>query len=204
MADSDWIELCSGVNVIQVAMIRSALEARGIEVFVQGEQHHAVLGPLGAAVRQRVLVRRAALPVARELASEIAGDLGPGVDDDGLRDDTYREPWVDEEDDSVEDDPEDRLTSKRKSLPIVLILASLGLAVGFAHMHASKPRFGALLLFVAIFSLGLIIGGRLEGVLLLLVVYAVDLIGGIVAVVQYNRRLDRTERSALTQSAAHS
>jgi hypothetical protein len=64
----------------EASMVRSALEAHDIYSYVQGENHRALLGGMGAFIELRVLVRRADLDDARELLEELRRT--PASDDD--------------------------------------------------------------------------------------------------------------------------
>src|SRR5690349_1144058 len=69
--DSKLTELTTCADSGEAGALRSRLEAEGIPCFIQGEQHHAMLGSIyGGVIEVRVMVPEAALARAKELMAE--------------------------------------------------------------------------------------------------------------------------------------
>ncbi len=165
MAD-ELTTVCTCGHVFEAQAIRAALEARGLFVHVDGLHHTSMYGGLAAPMILRIMVPRSQLAIARELASEVVGELPPvdDEDDDDEHDEfsphrrpqpedlaRYGEPIEDEQgegDEDDEDDDEDEQTAlaQRGRHPIakVLIVSGLGVGVGFVLITA---YFGALVSF---------------------------------------------------------
>lgn len=67
MSEADLVLLRSCADNNEAALIRSLLEADGIDCVVQGEQHRSMLGIMGAVIELRVLVAERDLEYANSL-----------------------------------------------------------------------------------------------------------------------------------------
>jgi hypothetical protein len=85
------VTLCSCQNIGEAYAIRASLEARGVPTLVDGEHQRGMLG-LGSAVALRIMVPRAQLRLAYELALEIISDLPQPEFGDEAEEAAEREP----------------------------------------------------------------------------------------------------------------
>ena len=122
---------------VDAMSVRSLLEAEGIEVFIQGENHRAMEGALlGAMIELRAMVRARDLDDARELIEEL----------------DYAEHLPAE---TVEPDPGDKSLQQFQAREIVSIetnrdpakaaLLAVVIPFGAGHYYAHRPRFAAAL-----------------------------------------------------------
>src|SRR5688572_20633122 len=79
-AGLDLVPLRTTDDLAAAELVRAALEAEGIPVFVQGAQHHATMGILAGHVPLRVLVPQSRLAEARELLDALEA-RGATIDD---------------------------------------------------------------------------------------------------------------------------
>ncbi len=203
--DDRYVLLCRCRDAVEAQAVRAALDARGIPVRLEGEHMHGILGSLhGAMVQPRIMVPASALRIARTLAADIVGPFDdPGDDaDEGDEGSPWRLPAAESDDaqlveiDDTGDELEDSPPVRRKSMGVVGILALMGLAVGFAHIYVGHTGRGLALLVLAAFAVGsLIVGG--PGMALLPVVWALDIVGGVVGVVRHNRALGEPRRAGV-------
>jgi hypothetical protein len=196
MGDEPFVLLCECRNVGELQLVRSALEANSVPMRIEGEATHGVLGAIhGAAQMPRVLVPPKWLEAARAIATDIVGpfDDAPLEDDDDEKGSPFREDaGLDDaaRDDAELDDPDDAgPLVRRKMLGVPFLLVMLGLAVGFGHIYAGRMRTGIALLALAIIGVIDAVFGAGWGVFLLIAVELFDLVGGLVGVAQYNRKL---------------
>lgn len=202
------VPLCKCMDLVQAQMIRSSLEARGVPAFIDTVNQRAVLGMLGAAIDLRVMVPRSQLPLARELASELIPDLknDEEVDEDeellSQPMSPSRRPIAEDlqpGDEEAEEEYEPPTRSRRKSIPLALIVGILFLSLGTLHLYMGKERTGGILLVTAAFGIGAIMGGQWWGSLVFTGVWLFDLIRGIVLILRHNAELDAAApRAALT------
>jgi hypothetical protein len=198
MVDDAFVLLCECRDFGELQLVRMALETGNVPLRIDGEATHGALGAFsGAAQRARVLVPPKWLPTARRIAADVVGpfdDAPLDADDDGEPGSPFREEAKSDEGaqsdaDAIDDHDDDGPLVRRKMVGVPFLLVMIGLAVGFAHIYAGHKRTGIVLLALAV--VGLVDGlfGQGWGVLLLVAVELFDLVGGIIAVSQYNRRL---------------
>lgn len=208
MADSDaFVLLCECRNVGELQLVRAALQARGVPMRIEGETLHGVLGALhGAALSPRVMVPKMWLPTARSIAAEVVGPFDDAEPEDERAHArlALREPADADEDDAPaaedtddEDEDEGPAPERRKFLGVPLLLALLGLSIGFSHLYIRKTGIGAVLLLVFLAALTAWFAGRASAVVVMAGVYAFDLVGGLVGVLRHNRALPQPQRPAI-------
>ena len=193
MSDDEFVCIGTSSDPMVIEAVRSSLEARGIPFTIHGAQATAMLGSFyGAPLASRVMVPRSHAAVAVELAEEVMGELD-GVDgeveDDGHPTDDHpmrREPH-DPEDEEDEEERQLVRSAKPKSIAIPVILAVVGIGLGFSHIYAGRRTMGGILLLLALFGLGMSLGGNWLGPLLLAGVWLTDLVGGLLGVAAFNR-----------------
>jgi hypothetical protein len=216
MADGDaFVLLCECRNVGEMQLVRAGLQARGVPMRIEGETLHGVLGALhGAALAPRVMVPKMWLSTARSIAAEVVGpfdDAEPEGEDARARL-SLREPAADDDvvddgpgiaqDEDDEDDEDDGVVpERRKFLGVPLLLALLGLSIGFGHLYVRKTITGGVLLLVFLAALAAWIAGRSSAVFVMAGVYAFDLIGAVLGVIRHNRALPQARRPAIVAPA---
>jgi hypothetical protein len=198
MAD-ELVPLCQCWDLAEAHVIRASLEARGIEVLIEGEHHRGMMGMFAAAVKLRVLVPASQLELARELASDLIPDLagapiegGPELGE-GLSP-ARRPPAEDlvdyrDDDELEEPEPDEPMGPRKKSLAVAALLACIGLAIGLLHIYAGEEKLGGLLFLIACAGFGLLIAGQPVGSLLLFGVWLFDIIRGFILLSRYNATL---------------
>lgn len=197
--EREWVLLCECWSVTELHTVRASLEAHGLPVQVQGAQTHGVLGMVqGAAVRSRILVPRAGLALARELAEEVIGPFDAQGEDDGEVDGSpFRREGA---------DPSTRSTGeaaapplRRKSVAVVGVVGLLALMMlpcaGLAHIYIGRNLRGGLLLVLAVFAFAARLSGAGWSSLMLVGVGLADMIGGILGALQHNAALAEQERA---------
>ncbi len=136
---------------VEAMSVRGLLEAEGIEVFVQGENHRAMEGALlGAIIELRAMVRFKDLEDARELIEEL----------------DYAEHLPPEE---VEPDPEDKSLQQFQAREIAPIdttrdprkaaLFALVIAFGGGHYYAGRRGFALCLAAIQALNVALLLRG---------------------------------------------
>lgn len=81
MTGDAFVPLCTCHDSMSAQAVRAALEARGLEVIIQGGHSRDVLGGVyGAMIQPRILVRPDDLALAAELAEDVMGELGHARD----------------------------------------------------------------------------------------------------------------------------
>lgn len=131
--------------------IRGLLEAEGIEVFIQGENHRAMEGALlGAMIELRAMVRFSDLEDARELIEEL----------------DYAEHLPAEE---IEPDPDDKSLAQFQSRqavkfdttrsPAKAALLALALPFGAGHFYAGRRGYAAAIAALQLLNVGLALQG---------------------------------------------
>lgn len=118
--------LCYAVSLGEALTLRASLEAHGVPTLIEGEHQGAVESLYASGAGLRLLVPRAALPVARELAAELI----PGVGE---------EP-------SMEGEGEGEGAGILASLTPARVAFVLGAVVGVCMMVGGDPARGALVL----------------------------------------------------------
>lgn len=194
MAGDAFDLVCTCRNLAEVEAVRASLEAHGIPVRVDGIHLQGMLGALpGAAIQPRVMVPAPALGLARRLAADIVGPLeGAEIDDDPGTGSPLRRAADDDETIAPEDDEDDDVPApRRKAVAVVVLLAAMGLAFGLAHVYVGMTRRGVALLVVAALALVAFLAGQPLGVVVLACVWITDVIGGLIGVIGWNRRVAR-------------
>ena len=214
MADGDtFVLLCECRNVGELQLVRAALQARGVPMRIDGETLHGVLGALhGAALAPRVLVPKMWLPTARSIAAEVVGpfeDAEPEGEATRARL-SLREPAGEDDDDEPaptddddDDEPDEVPAERRKFVGVPLLLALVGLAIGFGHLYVRKTGIGAALLFVFLAAFAAWIAGRSAALYVMAGVYVIDVVGGVLGVIRHNRALPQHERPAIVAPMRH-
>jgi hypothetical protein len=138
--EDPFTRLTSARNNVHAMEIRSLLEAEGIEVFVQGENHRALEGMLGVYVELFVMVRKSDIDDARELleeakyaehipAEEVAAE---DVDDESIHRFVAQSP----------DENRPRVTGPR---PIFAVVLAVLIPLGAGHFYVKKRVIGAVI-----------------------------------------------------------
>ena len=178
MSDDELVCIGTSVDTVVLEATRASLEARGIDVWIHGQNLSAMVGVFErGSIAARVMVKRRDAALATTLAQEVMGALdGPALEED-------------DGDDSEGDAAPKEALAKPKSAAIPVLLAMCGLGLGLSHMYARRTTMGAVLIIVAIFAVGLVVGGQPLGRWVLAAVWIVDLVGGLAGVAAYNRQL---------------
>ncbi len=197
-----FVFLCTAHDVLHAKLLRSALEARGIHPFIEGEHQRGALGMFGAFSPMRVLVDPEDYARARPIAEEIVGPL----DDEGLgeldeedepRGGPMRRLEGPEEDEDADEDAEspeelarEAVLARRKPYRKAFIVIGLFLAWGMVHMYAGKTWVGRILAVIALVSVvAVVFLGKPRATLVLGAVYAFDAIFGTLWVYLHNQRV---------------
>lgn len=193
MDDEPFVLLCECRNVGELQLVRAALEANSVPMRIEGEATHGVLGAIyGAAQTPRVLVPPKWLQAARSIAADIVGPFDD-TEDEAAHDDKgspFREDAAPDESDAAAEDPDDAgPLVRKKMLGVPFLLAMFMLAIGFGHIYAGRVRTGIVLMALTIVGIVDVIFGAGWGALLIVAVELFDLVGGLIGVAQYNRRL---------------
>lgn len=201
MADDAHVLLCTCRDMGELQMLRAALEARGVPVWIEGAAVHGVLGMIhGAALAPRVMVPPAWRSTAREIAADI---VGPFDDDDDAPAPTggntslpFRtegpELDADPNDPDEEEDDDDAIevaAPKPLRFAIPLMLVVLGLPWGFGHIYARRPVHGLLLLLLTAAAAAALFGGVRHAGMMLAAIGLADLVGSLFHIARYNRAL---------------
>lgn len=98
-SDPDALVLLTACpNPATAALLRAKLEAAGVHVVLQGEQHRAMLGAPSADVEPRLMVKASELDEARavvaEEPTEDTAERGPEAPDFTVRPDRDDEAWA--------------------------------------------------------------------------------------------------------------
>lgn len=201
MAD-ELVPLCQCWDVVEAHTIRASLEARGIEVLIEGEHHRGIMGIAAAAVKLRVLVPASQLELARELASDLIPDLAGEPNDEGPDlgeglSPARRPPaedLVDYLDEGEAAEPYEPTGPRKKSLAVAAVISCMGLAIGTLHMYAGQERFGGALFLIACAGIGSLVAGQPIGGLLLVAVWLVDIIHGFILLSRYNAAIEQSSK----------
>jgi TM2 domain-containing membrane protein YozV len=204
MPDShEWVTLVECNDVAELHALRAALEAHGVPCQIQGEHTHGILGSFhGAMVRSRVLVPRAGLVVARQLAEDIVGPFDERPPDEQAEPDELPFRRSAEAASAGDDDDEpavDRAPSMRpKSYARLMLVACLIVApfFGLAHIYAGRSARAGLLFVTSLVALPSAFQGATWALLVLAAVWVGDLVGGALGIAAHNRRLLAAPRLA--------
>ena len=193
MDDEPFVLLCECRNVGELQLVRAALEANSVPMRIEGEATHGVLGAIyGAAQTPRVLVPPKWLKAARSIAADIVGPFDD-TEAEAEQDDKgspFREDAAPDESDAAAADPDDAgPLVRKKMLGVPFLLAMFMLAIGFGHIYAGRVRTGIVLMALTLVGIVDLIFGAGWGALLIVAVELFDLVGGLIGVAQYNRRL---------------
>lgn len=191
----ELVPLCECWDIVEAQSLRASLEARGVPVHIDGEHQRAATGLLLAGVKLRAMVPRSQLELARRLAADLRPDLAPDDEDDAPPD-VHTSPARRLPDgDSVEDDDEvveeDGPLVRKKSLAAAVLLAFIGLAIGTLHIYAGEQQLGIALVIVAVFGVGLWIAGQPAGQMIVMLVWAIDIVRGFILLRRQNAALER-------------
>ncbi len=193
VSGDEFVCIGTSSDPMVIEAVRASLEARGIPFTIHGAQATAMLGSFyGAPLASRVMVPRSHAALAVELAEEVMGELDDvegELEDEEHPTDAHpmrREP---EDEDELEDEEERRVDRPRKpkSVAIPIILAVLGIGIGFSNIYVGRPNMGGALILLAVLGLILSFGGNWIGLVLLAAVWTTDLVGGTIGVITYNR-----------------
>jgi len=159
----DLVKLATCSNNIEASSIQALLEASGIESYIQGENHRAMLGMMGAYIELRVMVAADDLEEARAVLAQAEPEPEP--------------------------EPEPESGTRRRRIGTAVVV-SVALTFGCGHFYAGAWLRGGTLAALELVAIALIASGVFKlGLGLVLLAICIDAVGSAVLIGEQNSKI---------------